>query len=110
MNARIPWSPSKQQKKAMDDTIKKKSIEVSRMLGNNMDASALWALHKTFGFGKKRLRRFYDAFIEERKVLERHYEMDGEADYLCRTKLKEIGVDIEAWNDEFEKKRGVKSL
>lgn len=110
MNARIPWSPSKQQKKAMQDTIKKKSIEVSRTIGNNMDAAALWALHKNFGFGKKRLRRFFKAFTEERAKLETHYEMDGEGDYLCKIKLKEIGVDVESWNDEFERKRGIKLL
>lgn len=104
MNARIPWSPSKQQKKAMDETIKIKSIELSEKLGNNMDASALWALHRTFGFGKKRLRRFYDAFIEERKKLSEHYEMAGEEDYLCRVQLKKIGVDIEAWNKELERR------
>ena len=104
MKARIPWSPSKEQKKAMNETIKIKSIELTEKLGNNMDASALYALHRAFGFGKKRLRRFYDAFIEERKKLTEYYEMDGDADYLCKVQLKKIGVDIEAWNKELDRR------
>lgn len=104
MNARIPWSPSKAQKKAMDEKIKQMSAEITIRTGNNMDASALWALHKTFGFGKKRLRRFFLAFVEERKKLAEHYEMNGDEDYLCKVKLKEIGVDVEAWNNELDRK------
>ena len=102
MKARMAWKPHKQQEKAMNDVIKKKSIEASRILGNNMDATALYTLHKTFGFGKKRLRRFFLAFLEERKKLIEYYEMDGEADYLCKVQLKRIGVDVEAWNKEIE--------
>lgn len=98
MKSRIPWNPTKQQQKAMDDKIKENVIIAAEKLGNNMDATALWALHKAFGFGKKRLRRFYDAFIDERKKLTEYYEMDGEADYLCKAQLKKIGVDVEDWN------------
>lgn len=82
----------------MDDKIKENVIIAAEKLGNNMDATDLWALHKAFGFGKKRLRRFYDAFIAERKKLTEYYEMENDADYLCKVKLKEIGVDVEDWN------------
>ena len=38
------------------------------------------------------------------KKLSEHYEMAGEEDYLCRVQLKKIGVDIEAWNKELERR------
>lgn len=104
MNARIPWTPSKQQKKAMDDKIKQLSSEITLKIGNNIDASALWTLHRTFGYGKKRLRRFFLAFVEERKKLAEYYEMEYQEEYLCKVKLKEIGVDVEAWNRELDRK------
>lgn len=105
MKARVPWSPTKEQQKAIDDKIRENVLIAAENLGNNMDASILWTLHRTFGFGKKRLRRFYEAFSKERTALEEHYEMGGEANYLCRVQLKKIGVDIDAWNKEFDRRQ-----
>lgn len=104
MNARIPWKPNSKEQKVIDDKIKENVTVAAEKLGNLMDATALYALHKTFGFGKKRLRRFFDAFDEERRKIEEYYEMDGEADYLCKNQLKKIGVDVEAWNNEKRKR------
>ena len=63
------------------------------------DAAILWALHICFGFGKDRLRRFYDTFyvlfINKDKWAQGRTEIEM---------LKGIGVDIEAWNEEVRKK------
>ena len=69
MKARMAWKPHKQQEKAMNDVIKKKSIEASRILGNNMDATALYTLHKTFGFGKSDFADFFLHFWKSEKNL-----------------------------------------
>lgn len=56
-----------------------------------------------YGFGEKRLRRFYDRFRAEYFDLIKRYEMDeGDNIWLNTYKLKEIGVDIESWNQDGE--------
>lgn len=58
----------------------------------------LWVLHETFGFGKKRLRRYYDRYEIEWKALKEHYEMsDNDMNFVATEKLKKIGVDLEEW-------------
>lgn len=52
------------------------------------------------GFGKKRLRKFYDAFSAEHDRLIQYYQMPDDYTWLCKEMLKRIGVDVEAWNKE----------
>lgn len=54
-----------------------------------------------FGFGKKRLRAFYDSFSTELDALVKRYEMgDEDKAWLCSRKLKDYGIDISTWNKE----------
>lgn len=54
-----------------------------------------------FGFGKKRLRAFYDSFSTELDALVKRYEMgDEDKAWLCAYKLKQYGIDIAEWNEE----------
>ena len=64
----------------------------------DMDAMILWILHKQFGFGKDRLRRYFDGYVTEIRSLQDHYGED--ASYMMREGLKRIGVDIEKWERE----------
>lgn len=66
------------------------------------DSMVLYVLHKEFGFGKERLKRFYKAFHKHVLGLGQHYEMNDEGDlaWLCRHKLMEIGIDIQEWAEE----------
>ncbi|MCM1524031.1 MAG: hypothetical protein NC120_06195, partial [Ruminococcus sp.] len=67
-------------------------------------AMVLWVLHEEFGFGKKRLRKFFDRFSVSLDKLIQWYEMDGsDRTWLCSYKLKGIGVDVEEWNGERKK-------
>ena len=64
----------------------------------DMDAMILWNLHKQFGFGKDRLRRYFDGYVKEIRALQ---ELYGEyAWQKMRDELLRIGVDIEAWEKE----------
>lgn len=67
---------------------------------DDIDAMVLYTLMVHLGFGPKRLRRFYEAFSAEHDRLIQHYEMPDDYTWLCKEKLKEIGVDVEAWNKE----------
>lgn len=61
----------------------------------------LWSLHETFGFGKDRLKRFYCNYSNINQQLKKHYEMkDNDLHFLTDKLLKEIGVDIDAWEKE----------
>ena len=61
----------------------------------------LWVIHLVHKHGKKRLRRFFDRCFEEHEALRGFYQLEpDEMGWLYTRKLKEIGVDIEAWYAE----------
>ena len=58
-------------------------------------------MHEVFGFGETRLRKFYESYETECKKLRDWYSMSEEdMPYLTVKKLKEIGVDLAAWDNE----------
>lgn len=103
MKAKLPFIMSAAQKKAMNEEINRQILERDTTFSMDFDSTVLYVLHITFGFGKNRLRRFWEAFIKNHDELRQYYEMDSEDNaWLCRRKLKEIGVDIEAWYKELD--------
>lgn len=57
-----------------------------------------------YGWKKKRLKKFWKAFVAEHKALREFYQMNGSGDneWLAHRELKEIGVDIHQWYKEGE--------
>ena len=98
MKAKVPYMMSKKQHQAMDEEIKKQIEQAEQSRGTEWDAAILWALHLCFGFGKKRLRRFFDFFV---KLYNTNNRWQIGADNI--EFLKGIGVDIEEWNREESK-------
>lgn len=92
------------QKKAAKKEIKAQILETDRAYYLDMDAAVLWTLHKRFGFGRKRLREFFEAFADSHDELCKYYELDEDDNgiWLCRKQLKDYGVDVEAWEKEYE--------
>ena len=82
------------ERKAMDMEINRQIVEADRRYADDIDAMVLYTLHVHLGFGKKRLRKFYDAFSIQ------YYQMPDDYTWLCKEMLKRIGVDVEAWNRE----------
>lgn len=109
MKARLPnLHLGKEMQKAIQDEVDRQIDErLEQKLTkhyNDLDAMTLYTLHEEFGFGVKRLRRFYEAVLRMHKQVSSFYEMDGDDFFfVCKSKLKEIGVDIDAWNEETEK-------
>lgn len=86
---------------AIDKEIKRQCAEYDQKNLNELDALILWLLHEEFGFGMKRLRRFYELFHSEFSELVKRYELEeDDAAWLCTYKLKQYGLDIEQWNKE----------
>lgn len=100
MKARIPRQMTSAEKKAMNDEINRQILEADKKYTNDVDAMILWTLHEHLGFGKKRLRRFYEAFVEIHQDLVDYYQMPDDGAWLCNRKLKDIGVDVEQWEKE----------
>lgn len=92
----------------MRKEIKAQILESDKRYWLDMDAAVLWALHKEFGFGAKRLRRFFDCFSVVHEEMRNYYQLDDDTNtWLCRYLLKQdVGVDVEAWEKEFEKQNG----
>ena len=89
------------ERKALNIEINRQIIEADKKYANNTDAMVLYFLHKYLGFGKKRLREAWEQFSVIHDDLIRYYEMPPEDNaWLADRKLKEIGVDVAAWNAE----------
>lgn len=104
MKARIPYKMPKRQQKDLNRAIDKIIMERDSKYCVDMDASTLWTLHSEFGFGKDRLKKFWDACFATHQKLKKQYDVDGnEADWICTKLLKEIGIDVEEWYKEASK-------
>ena len=102
MKARIPYSMTNAQKKAMDEEIKKRVLEIDKEWSIDADAVVLWTLHVCFGFGQKRLKQFWETCLKEHKRLREYYKLPPEDDgWLYRRKLQDIGVDVEEWYEKY---------
>ena len=88
------------EQKALEIEMREQIHEQQEQYCNDKDACILYVVRKHFKVGKKGLRKFYEDYSKELTNLTEYYEMPGEEGYLARVKLKEIGVDIEAWNNE----------
>lgn len=82
-------------KQAMMHEIHQQCLNADKTFTLDMDTMYLWTLHTKYGWGPKRLKRFYTEVFTEHIRMREFYEMDEL--YPERYKLKEKGVDIEAW-------------
>lgn len=94
------------EKKAMTREINRQIAEIDAQYAADIDAMVLYTLMAHYGWKKKRLKRFWDAFIAEHKALREFYEMNesGDNEWLAHRKLKEIGVDVKEWYKEVQSK------
>ena len=82
----------------MREEINRQCMEADARLALDLDTMVLWTLHRHLGFGPKRLHDFYLAMAEEHRRMREYYQIDDI--YPERIKLKELGVDVEAWQNE----------
>ena len=92
------------EQKALDAEIGRQAAEWERLHEIEFDAMTLYVLMVEYGWGEKRLRRFFDTYRKAHRALIRRYELnahDGDNAWLCQRTLKEHGIDIETWDREF---------
>ena len=94
----VDLTPKEQ--KAMEDKVNQLLVTRHREFADDVDYMILHILHKHFGFGPTRLRRFYEAFIIENEALIKRYEMSDAGTYIARKEMNAIGCNVEQWNNE----------
>lgn len=82
-------------KPLVDAEIRKFLLDQDKSFCIDMDTMVLWTLHKKRGWAYARLKQFYLDMFSEHIRMRKFYEI-GDL-YPERHKLKEIGVDVEAW-------------
>lgn len=94
-----------QERKAMNLEINRQIAERDEKYKEDIDAMILYVLMVHYGWKRKRLRKFWNAFIAEHKALREFYQMNesGDTEWLAHRMLKEIGVDVHQWYEEDNK-------
>ncbi len=89
---------TEKESKALDAEINRQIAEKCREFEDELNGLILWQLHVQLGFGKKRLKRFYDNFSKVTESFMGQYK-DGYFSHGkdCIHKLGEIGINIEDW-------------
>lgn len=96
---------SKAEQKALDIEARKAVLQCEEQYRADLDAAILYFLHTKYGFGEKRLREFWDGFNALHEEMIQHYMVESaDAAWVCRDKLKQIGVDVVKWYEEDERK------
>ena len=85
-------------KDVMLSEIRKHVLNEERSLSIDIDTCVLWTLHNRYGWGKQRLKKFYADLFDEHLRVRQFYDIDDM--YPERMKLKEKGIDVEAWYNE----------
>lgn len=98
------------EEKAMNMEIQRQCARYNEDNAGEVDAIILWILHEEFGFGEKRLKKFHSAFFRKIRALSERYEFDDKDKdtriFICKRKLKEYGINLDAWDKEAKEKWG----
>lgn len=102
MKAHLPVEIPSKLRKALMEEVNRQTAENVRNLSRNLQALTLWVVHKHLGFGKKRLKRFQEAFLPLIEELQEFYMAENAADteFYASYKLKhEVGIDVDELGD-----------
>lgn len=91
-------------RKAMMHEINQQILDKDKAYQLDIDTMVLWTLYQCYGWGAVRLKKFYVDMMKEHLRMRKFYELDDL--YPERHKLKEKGVDIEAWYSELFDDKG----
>ena len=96
------------EQRAFDLEAERQLAEWNLKNAKELASMSLWILHEEFGFGPERLKRFFMSYSKDLDALAARYRPDdGENNldekYLCTLKLKEYGIDLDAWEKELLK-------
>ena len=91
------------ERKGMEIEIQKELAEWTRKHEKEIVAMVLRQVRRTFGSGKKTLKKFFDDFDQDINDLIHKYELGDMSDddaWICTRELKQEGIDIDEWYKE----------
>ena len=89
------------EQKALDMEARRSLAEYTRKHEVEMEATVLWQIKQLTDWDESQLKAFYREFDITLDKLIEYYEMgEDDAQWLCTKKLKDDGIDIEAWRRE----------
>ena len=92
---------NKAEERIMRDEINKSILHAMREAEKDGDATYLLILHDHYGFSVKKLKNIWKMLYTENKKYEKYYELEpGEGLWYARRRLKEVGIDLDAWYNE----------
>lgn len=104
MKAHIPRKLSSNERKTLMHEANRQCIEFEKAHEAELVCRSLWILYSVFGWGEKRLTRFYEAYHREIAELVKHYELDPADDcWLCMKKLHDAGFTFEEDEDDSQR-------
>ena len=96
MKAMIPLRSESRVRIKAEATKQVQEILLRRCI--DLDTVVMWILHRKFGFGNERCKRFFDAY---KPVTDSFSERYGSDKYtILRNDLMRDGIDIERWERE----------
>lgn len=102
MRARIPYNLNKYQKKEMEKEINAQIAEADAKYCAEVDAVVLFTLMVEEGWGKRKLRRFWEAMYKNHQEMLKRYEMNDDYPWICTKFLMDRGIDVKEWNREIQ--------
>lgn len=92
---------TKSQAKRLKQEIRSQVAKENERYERSFDVFLMYILHRSFGFGQKRLEKVYRDMVRYRDELKRQYMADGDTqsdDYIFAMErdLKESGVDVDS--------------
>lgn len=92
-------------RRLLEREMKLQMNEIAEERNTNIVAIILYTLHEYAGWGKRKLKDFYDRFDKINKEQREYYQLSEDDDaFLCKIKLKELGIDVDEWIKEEQTK------
>lgn len=98
MKARIPITLSSQERKALEEEVKKQCVETTEQYELDIDTAWVYAIRKRLNIGSKRMAEIYGDMFELRAQMQDFYKAernDNIAEFAMRYELKNAGIDVE---------------
>lgn len=98
---------SGEEKRIMNKEIQRQCVKICNQFELDYDTIGAYVLHYFFGYGSKRIEKYFRNMVRERNELKEFYEADDKDPYIhfyaMRQKLKADGIDIEAISEKIMK-------
>jgi hypothetical protein len=95
--------PNAAQRKVLKQECKKEFFNLLEMYNKQVSLQIMHILHFDFGFGKKRLRKFFEKLkTMQQRLIDRYELTDNDVPDICEIQLRDAGINFEDFF-EFDK-------